>query len=967
MGNPELSMRSFSLLPLLLLLACGPASLKVDDTGVGGGLDSGVDSGDPDDTGDTGVVSGAIAVAPSSIDLGVIFVGDTAAGDFTISNVGDGPTSVTLSVLGGRATAWTLSAYTAAPAPGETVAASARVTPTDWGDFSVSVLVEDSISGGRIEMPVQVQVQVDDDGDGVGSELTGGDDCDDADATINPGVEEVWYDGVDSDCGGNDDFDQDGDGYVAVEYGGDDCVDTDASVYTGAADAWYDGVDSDCLGNDDYDQDGDGHSSVDYGGSDCADTDAGVNPDVAEVWYDGIDQDCDGNDTDQDGDGSVVGVDCDDLDATATPGAAEAWYNGVDNACDGGSDYDQDGDGYDSSAYGGNDCDDLDGTVNVGATDTWYDGVDQDCGGNSDYDQDGDGHDDSAYGGDDCDDLDATVSPSASETWYDGADQDCDGLSDYDQDGDGYDSSDYGGDDCLDTDATSNPGATEVWYNGVDNACDGGNDYDQDGDGVDYPTDCNDTDATLTGSGVEVMDGADNDCDGLVDNVSISSVYTGLLYGSSSSMALGEQGTLAAGGDIDDDGTEDLVAASDNVPYGVAFVVHGDDAAAASGSITSYDEASIYGYYSYYYSGYAPMAHVSGPFGDVSGDGTDDFLAVGYSTTYDYGQAWLIEGGSGITGTLYGNYSNDAYWTGDSSDDQLTWVAHGDVNGDGTDDVITGCPLDNYGSSASDAGNIAVFTGSHSGGYDLQDADDEVHGVSSSDYFGSSLHSADMDGDGYADILAGAPGDDDLASAGGAVYVILGNSSASFDTTADSAAEAKIRGDSAGLDVGADAIPNPGDLDGDGTLDLVIGNDTGSSVYVFFGGSTLTGNLTTASPDVDLSQSSVGFGASVSADVDVNDDGFDDLVVGATSDDTAASNAGAVYLYYGASSWSSTLGIADASAAFYGVSSSDALGSGLANGADLDGDGNEDLAIGASGYDNGSTSAVGAVYIVPGW
>ena len=206
------------------------------------------------------------------------------------------------------------------------------------------------------------------DGDGYLVGTCGGDDCDDGNAAVHPGAVDAWYDGIDSDCAGNDDYDADGDGHDSDAYGGDDCDDTDGSVYPGAADTWYDGVDSDCAGNDDFDADHDGYDSAGYGGKDCNESDPTINPGATEIWYDGVDQDCSG-----------------------------------------GSDYDADGDGHDSDAYGGDDCDDTDADVYLGAPEIWYDGVDQDCRGGDDYDADGDGHDSDAYGGDDCDDTDASV------------------------------------------------------------------------------------------------------------------------------------------------------------------------------------------------------------------------------------------------------------------------------------------------------------------------------------------------------------------------------------------------------------------------------------------------------------------------------------------------------------------------------------------------------------------------------
>ena len=201
-----------------------------------------------------------------------------------------------------------------------------------WPDGSEQVL-----TGIGVDQLVIVEQCGDADHDGAWDVACGGDDCDDQDGNVHPGADEVWYDGVDGDCAGDDDFDADRDGWA---WGGGDCDDTDPEVHPGAAESWYDGVDADCGLDSDYDADGDGYDTEEYGGSDCDDTDAAVHPGSDEIWYDGTDGDCRGDsDFDADWDGYDAaehgGADCDDTDTRIHPGAPEVTGNGIDEDCNG--------------------------------------------------------------------------------------------------------------------------------------------------------------------------------------------------------------------------------------------------------------------------------------------------------------------------------------------------------------------------------------------------------------------------------------------------------------------------------------------------------------------------------------------------------------------------------------------------------------------------------------------------------
>ncbi|MCK6526759.1 hypothetical protein L6R50_04120 [Myxococcota bacterium] len=383
-----------------------------------------------------------------------------------------------------------------------TVSLTAFVSGDGWqvqGQALITIQVEDIPEGDR-----------DQDGDGY---TPNEGDCDDHNATVHPGGEEIC-DGYDNDCNGvvDDGFDFDGDG---SSYCAGDCDDADPSIHPGALED-CDGIDENCDGviDDGWDIDGDGWTPCE---GDCDDTQASVRPGIFESC-DTLDNDCDGQvdeGYDLDGDGfASCGGDCNDGDAEIRPGATEVCDN-IDQDCDGLVDeaFDIDSDGV-ATCEG--DCDDAAASVYPGATEV-CDARDNDCDGAVDegHDADFDGY--SSCAGD-CNDANGSINPGRSET-CNTIDDDCDGSVDegYDADGDGYTSC---GGDCDDGSSAVRPGATEV-CDGQDNDCDLSVDegYDADHDGwANCMGDCDDGNASIYPGRAEICDDIDQDCDGEINN-----------------------------------------------------------------------------------------------------------------------------------------------------------------------------------------------------------------------------------------------------------------------------------------------------------------------------------------------------------------------------------------------------------------------------------------------------------------
>ena len=540
------------------------------------------------------------------------------------------------------------------------------------------------------------------------------------------------------------------------------------------------------------------------------------------------------------------------------------------------------------------------------------------------------------------------------------ADSDADGDTDTDTDAD----ADADADADSDTDADGDSDVDADTDADTDTL-----DVDDDHDGfTENEGDCDDADATTWPGATEVCeDGAANDCDATADEA-FDTCWSVTDLGAAAAKLHGDgypdqTGVSVAGaGDVDGDGYDDvLVGANGHDSYaGAAYLV--------SGPITGDIDLSSATRWTGDPSSTVPNAGISvAGAGDVDRDGYDDVLIGSHGDDEggtDAGAAFLM------FGPLAGDQDLSSYGAklaGDVASAYAgSWVSGcGDTNGDGVPDLLIGARYD--GDGGAQAGAAYLVRGPVSGLVSLSKATAKLTGESNGDNAGISVAGAgDVDGDGLNDLLIGAYGDDDAGEAAGAAYLLLSPVSASINL---SAADAKLTGEAAGDNAGW-AVAGAGDVDADGYDDLLIGADYyGTSprpgaAYLVLGPVSADASLSTARARLVGEDDMAAAGMSVAGPGDVDQDGFDDLLIGAFADDDAGNQAGAAYLVLDAGSGSSSL--ADAEVKLLGESASDFAGAAVSGAGDTDGDGFPDLIIGATWAGNANGIDSGAAYLVLG-
>ncbi|MCC5607716.1 hypothetical protein LC612_13190 [Nostoc sp. CHAB 5834] len=466
--------------------------------------------------------------------------------------------------------------------------------------------------------------------------------------------------------------------------------------------------------------------------------------------------------------------------------------------------------------------------------------------------------------------------------------------------------------------------------------------------------------------------------------------------------------SVSSAGDVNNDGIADLIIGAYNADAngsdsGQSYVVFGK----STGFDATLNLSNLNGTNGFTINGIAAgnlLGNSVSSAGDVNGDGFDDLIIAAPRANpngNNSGQSYVVFGKStGFNATLNLSSLNGAngfaindFAVGDTNSSYgLSVSSAGDINYDGFDDLIIGALTAPRGASSGQSYVVFGKSTGFSATLNLSTLNGAngftINGINAGDNSGKSVSSAgDVNDDGFDDLIIGAYGADPNGSVSGQSYVVFGKSTGFGATlnlsTLNGANGFAINGINAG-DTSGWSVSSAGDVNGDRIDDLIIGAYNASSngsasgqSYVVFGKSSGFGatlNLSTLNGANGFAINAINAGDnsgfSVSSAGDVNDDGFDDLIIGAFRASPNGSASGQSYVVFGKSSgFSATLNLSTLNGAngftINGIRLHDGSGYSVSSAGDVNGDRFDDLIIGAFAADpNGNQS--GQSYVLFG-